>query len=224
MPSLRRHQLVRLNPAGWAAVMQHSWDVQAQTCLDLWAGKELPLVVTHQRPGLPADQIALGLPAPAHWQRRRLALEVPIDGLLFFGELPTAADIGSLLPPSTHGNWRTLTERFDEVGATVRIYGSYGWQRLTGLDYIHPNSDIDLQLLVPNMAVAEQVVTALVSASFTSPRLDGELTSPSGSAVSWREWHTWRRGLTNRLLVKRLRGATLENGQEWLLEPEPMPC
>ena len=224
MPYLRRHQLVRLSPTGWAAVKRHSWDIQAQTCLALWARKELPLVVTHQRSGMPAGQIALGLPAPLQWQRRRLALEVPINSLLFFGEFPTAAAISSLLPPSTRGDWRVLTERFDEVGAKVRIYGSYGWQHLTELDYLHPNSDIDLQMLVPNMAVADKVVTALIKTPFTSPRLDGELISPSGSAVAWREWHTWRHGLTNRLLVKRLRGAKLENGQAWLLETEPMLC
>ena len=222
MHTLRRHQLVGLSAVGWAAVQRHSWDMQAQTCLAFWAGNELPLVVTHQRSGLSTDQIALGLPTPLQWQRRRLALEVPIDSLLFFGEFPTAAEIGSLLPPTTHSDWRALTGHFDAVGADVRVYGSYGWQCLTGLDYLHPSSDLDLRLLVPNMAAADQVLTALVTAPFTSPRLDGELMFPNGSAVAWREWHAWRCGQTDRLLVKRLRGAALESGQAWPLEP--MSC
>lgn len=219
MPSFRRHQLVGLSPTGWAAIQRYSCDIQAQTCLAFWAEKGLPLVVTRQHSGLSKDQIALGLPAPLQWERRRLAFEVPINSLLFFGEFPSATDICPLLPPATHSSWLALTDCLDAVGADVRVYGSYGWQCVTGLDYLHPCSDLDLRLLVPNIAAAHQVVTALFTASFTSPRLDGELMFPNGNAVAWREWHAWQSGRTDRILVKRLRGATLESGQLWLLEP-----
>ncbi len=49
-----------------------------------------------------------------------------------------------------------------------------------------------------------------------SPRLDGELSFPDGSAVAWREWVAWRSGRVSAILVKRLCGVALEAGSAWL--------
>ena len=220
-PPLRRHQLVGLSAIGWAAVQRQPWDIQAQACIDFWAGKELPLVVTQQRAGLQAGQIALGLPAPLQWHRRRFALDVSADSLQNFAEFPTASEIGALLPPSTQNDWWTLTRQFATAGANVRVFGSYGWQRLTGLNYLRVSSDVDLRLLVPDIAAADQVAAALGTAPFRSPQLDGELMFPNGNAVAWREWQAWRYGRADQVLVKRLHGASLESSQVWMMESSP---
>src|SRR5439155_17414150 len=91
-PSLHRHQLACLSGSGWAAVLGRPWDGQARDCLAHWASHRLPLVVTRQ----PADAaaggwMALGLPAPARWDRRRLALQVPRADVHGFGEFPPLA-------------------------------------------------------------------------------------------------------------------------------------
>lgn len=216
MVALCRHQLVHLNAAGWAAVQQRPWDDEARACLAHWAAQRLPLVVTQQRDGLPNDRIALGLPAPLRWQRRRLALQVSMRGVLYFDEFPCAAEITSLLPPRARGAWHVLLKTLDGIGAAPRVFGSYGWQRLTRLDYLHADSDLDLRLPVANAAMADAVAAALHASAFATPRLDGEIMFPDGSAVAWREWRLWRARRADRILVKRLRGVAMERGDAWL--------
>jgi phosphoribosyl-dephospho-CoA transferase len=207
---LRRHRLVTLSAAGWTAAQQHPWDAEARDCLAFWAAHRLPLVVTRQPSAMPADRVALGLPAPLRWNRRRLAVHVPADGLLYFDEFPTASGIGTLLPTRVRAEWCSLTHRLASAGVEVRVYGSYGWQRLTGLDYVRAGSDLDLRMLVPDATAADLVVAVLNAAPFAKPRLDGELMFADGSAVAWREWQSWRAARVDRVLVKRLHGAALE--------------
>ena len=210
MSVLRRHRLVRLSAAGWAAARQRPWDPEARECLDFWAAGRLPLVVTQQPATLPDGHVALGLSAPLRWNRRRLALQVPTDGLLYFDEFPVASGIEPLLPRGIRAAWRELVDRLEGLGVETRVYGSYGWQSLTGLPYVRAASDLDLRLLVPDRAVADLAVDVLSMAPFSRPRLDGELMFDDGSAVAWREWQNWRAARVDRYLVKRLHGATLE--------------
>lgn len=205
---LRRHQLVRLNERGWATVRAGAWDDEARACLSFWAAERLPLVVTQQPARLPDGHIALGLSAPLRWNRRRLAMQVPMSGILFFDEFPKAAAITALLPLSLRGAWSVLSSTL-----TARVYGSYGWQRLTGLDYLHADSDLDLCVSVDDAAAADLAAAALsqaTQAAFTRPRLDGELVFPDGRAVAWREWQPWREQRVDRILVKRLQGVAME--------------
>lgn len=222
MLSLRRHQLARLNAQGWASVLDRPWDAEARACLDHWAAQQLPLVVTRQPDSLAGDHLALGLSAPLRWQRRRLAVQVPWHGLAYADEFPMAAALAPLLPAPCRNVWRDLAAQLAGVGAEVRVYGSYGWQRLTGLSYLRPASDLDLRLVVPDSAAADSATALLHAASPALPRLDGELMFADGAAVAWREWQAWREGRTARILVKRLQGVTLEAGDAWM--EEPLPC
>ena len=206
---LRRHQLVRLNARGWAAVRALAWDDEARACLSFWAAECMPLVVTQQPDRLAAGQIALGLCAPLRWNRRRLALQVPMNGILFFDEFPKAASIKALLPAELRGPWEVLTGQL-----TARIYGSFGWQHMTGLDYRHADSDLDLCVSVEDAAAADLAAAALSQAAFIRPRIDGELVFPDGRAVAWREWQPWREHRVDRILVKRLQGVAMERALE----------
>ncbi len=206
---LRRHQLARLNEQGWAAVRALAWDDEARACLSFWAAEQLPLVVTQQPARLAAGQIALGLCAPLRWHRRRLAMQVPTSGILFFDEFPKAASITALLPATARDAWTVLVGQL-----TARVYGSFGWQRLTGLDYLHADSDVDLCVSVDDAAAADLAAAALSQAAFTRPRIDGELVFPDGRAVAWREWRPWREQRVDRILVKRLQGVAMERELE----------
>lgn len=206
---LRRHQLVRLNEQGWAAVQSLPWDAEARGCLTFWAEQQLPLVVTQQPARLPDDHIALGLAAPLRWNRRRLAMQVPMSGIFFFDEFLKAADITALLPPTLHGAWLNLVSALD-----ARVYGSFGWQQLTGLSYLHADSDLDLCVSVDDAAAADLAAAAMSDAAFSRPRLDGELIFPDGRAVAWREWQAWRARRVDCILVKRLHGVAMERELE----------
>jgi len=221
MVVLCRHQLVRLNQAGWAAVHANVWDDTARDCLAHWSAQHLPLVVTRQRAGLTDEQIALGLPAPLQWQRRRLALHVALGGVRYFDEFPGAAAVTSLLPAAARNAWLNLLTALAAVGAAPRVYGSFGWQRITGLPYLHAGSDLDLRVSVSDAAMADAVAAAMHAPAFATPRLDGEIVFPDGSAVAWREWRAWRERRVDRILVKRLRAVAMETDDVWLGEQQP---
>ncbi len=225
MHAYRRHQLVRLTEAGWRGVLHSApgaparWDAQALDCLRYWAEHHLPLVVTRQGDGWPhtqlPDTLALGLPAPARWGRRRLSLRVPHTAVLCFDEFPAAERIDGLLPRRVRTQWRALCAGFVRRGAAARVCGSYGWQQLTGLACVHPASDIDLMLMPASARSADALGALLQRAPFERPRLDGEFAFHDGTAVAWREWARWRSGRVAGILVKRLDGASLEDATTW---------
>jgi len=206
---LHRQQLVRMTPDGWNDLLAMPWDDSLRPCLTCWAERGLPLVITRQ-PSADASTIATGLPAPARWARRRLALAVEPRHVLFLDEFPAAAEVARLLPRGCAGPWRKLLAALSAVHCGARVYGGYGWQALTQLTYVHAGSDLDLLLPVDTASQADRVARVLSESPWTGPRLDGELLFPDGAAIAWREWAAWRAGRTAQVLVKRLHGVALE--------------
>ena len=209
MAALRRQQLVRLSEGGWARALDAPWDSTARSCLGLWAARGLPLVVTRQPPA--ADgRVATGLPAPARYRRRRLALAVDPRDVTSVDEFPSADAAARLLPRRAGEPWRALLAALSGVDCAPRVYGGFGWQALTRMAYVHAESDLDLLLPVASAAHADEVARQLAGAAWDGPRLDGELLFPDGGAIAWREWHDHRQGRAARVLVKRLHGVALE--------------
>jgi phosphoribosyl-dephospho-CoA transferase len=217
MIALHRHQLVRLTDEGWRGVLQHPWDASARACLAHWSTRGLPLVVTQQPPSGGAsahqtgDTLALGLAAPLCWQRRRIALCVLQRHVAGFDEFARAEVIAPLLPRPTRPAWRALCASLAALGARAHVYGSHGWQQMSGLAYLHARSDIDLWTAVADDEQADAVVAQLQGfGDAQARRLDGELLFPDGRSVAWREWQPWRSGGTRAILCKTLHGAALQ--------------
>jgi phosphoribosyl-dephospho-CoA transferase len=120
-----------------------------------------------------------------------------------------------VLPASARPAWRTLCADLAATHANARVYGSHGWQLLTGLDHLRAGSDIDLWLSVSDEAQADAAAARLQSVSGALPRLDGELVFDDGAAVAWREWLAWRAGHVRSLLVKTLVGSALVGSRAW---------
>lgn len=210
MPRLHRHQLVRLGDAGWRGVLSRGWDAEALDCLAHWATHRLPLVVTRQPATLPDDRLALGLAAPARWTRRRLAIEVARADVVGLDDFPPADAVIDQIAPPAHAAWRALCASLASAGVEARVYGSHGWQFVTGMPCVHPESDVDLWLAVDDASRVDGVIAALQRfASNGRPRIDGELVFADGRAYAWREWQAWREGRCSRLLAKALAGAAL---------------
>lgn len=214
MTALQRNQLVRLTDAAWLRVLDAAWDAQAQACLAHWAQQRLPLVVTRQRPQA-EDAVCLGLPAPGRWERRRIALAVPPSDIAQHDAFPPARALAPLLGTAQRRPWRALCGGLAACGVAACVYGSHGWQLLTGLDHVRPGSDIDLSIVVDSPTQADAVAVLLQSWS-DGLRLDGELVFTGDRAVAWREWLAWRAGRTARVLVKRLDGVALADAPFWL--------
>ena len=211
MNSLRRHRLAFVSDEGWATVLDRPWDAQARACLMHWSLHRLPLVVTRQ--SVDANSIIapldLGLPAPERWGRRRLALQLPRGYVMRFDEFPGLASVVSSLPAAARDAVSNLEGALAACGTAAHVYGSFGWQALTGLDHVRPGSDLDLWVPVQDEAQADLVSGHLRDWALDRPRLDGELVFADGAAVAWREWIEWRAGRAQAVLVKRVTGAEL---------------
>ncbi|MFG6458747.1 malonate decarboxylase holo-[acyl-carrier-protein] synthase [Roseateles sp. BYS96W] len=218
--ALHRHQIAWLSASGWAHLLAGDWDAQARDCLSHWAAHQLPLVVTRQ-PEV-GDAIALGLGlslglcAPQRWGRRRLPLRVARADVLRFDEFPPLGQLVTQLPPAARAPARQLGVALLACGATARVYGSHGWQHLTGLSHVREGSDLDVWVGVAGAAQADAVAAALHAFEAPGCRLDGELVFDGDAAVAWREWLAWRSGRVASLLVKRLHGASLLTSLEAL--------
>lgn len=214
MGPLHRHQLAHVAPGGWAHLVASATDTPTRDCLRLWARQGLPLVVTQQpcAAGDDAEAIAMGLSAPTRWDRRRIALRVPRRDVLFFDEFPNAPRLTPLLPAPARAAWEPLCDALCRAGTTARVYGSHGWQLISGLPHVREGSDIDLWTPVTDTAQADAVAAALAAWPVDWLRLDGELMFHGDCAVAWREWLQWRRGDVQAVLVKTLRGARLASG------------
>ncbi len=209
MDTLTRNHLVWLDQVAWSQIETRHWDEQAQQILAHWRAHRLPLVVCRQRPETPPDQLCVGLPAPQQWSRRRLALTVNLDHVTAHGNFP------ALLPVAQSHPWGAaafeLSEALAALGVHAQVYGSHGWQWLTGLAYVHADSDLDLSVSVDSLAQASEVLNRLASTSLHC-RIDGEIVFPQGQAIAWRELQQLFQGQTSQVLVKgrhTLRLATL---------------
>ncbi len=231
----QRHQLVWLNAAAWQAVLagpadEPPWTDAARACLQHWAARGLPLVVTRQPvvptstrtgDGAPSSALlTLGLAAPLDWDRQRLFVRVAAAAVQRVGTFPLAADITSALPAAVRADWRALCDALQAAGITARVYGSHGWQALSGLACVREGvSDIDLLLPCASPEQADAATALLARAADTLPRIDGECMFADGAAVAWREWAAWRAGAgagaVRQVLVKRLHGAVLEGASTW---------
>lgn len=218
MMALRRHQLVRLTPMAWSRVLAQHSTHDARPCLEHWAAGGLPLVIARQSAGQGEQALCLGLPAPAHWGRQRLSLQVRRSDVIHFDHFPGPREIVKLLPPASRAAWLALCYALAAQEVRTRVYGSFGWQILTGLSYVREQSDLDLLLLVDDAAAADAVVAMLDRSGFNAPRLDGELGFVNGSDVAWREWRAWRARRVEKILVKRVHGVSLESGTSWQAE------
>lgn len=211
---LRRHDLVWLSAQGWDGLLREASEHETLGCLKHWFDQRLPLVVGRQVPG--GSDLSLGLAAPVRWKKRKLPLQVPRDCVLYQDGFPKALDVGMLLAVRWRASWIALCERLAGLSANSRVHGSYGWQRITRLEYVTRQSDIDLHLSVAGAAAADHVARCLDEFRWDGPRIDGELLFPDGSAVAWREWLRWRRGETREVLVKSLYGVALQDDSGWL--------
>ena len=211
MDSLRRHRLAFVSDEGWATLLDRPWDAQARDCLMHWSLHRLPLVVTRQSFDAEAfiASLAFGLPAPERWGRRRLALQLPRGYVTRFDEFPRLANVVSSLPVAARDAASNLVGALAACGAGAHVYGSFGWQALTGLDHVRSGSDLDLWVPVGDEANADVVAGHLRKWALDRPRLDGELVFADGAAVAWREWIEWRAGRARAVLVKGVTGAEL---------------
>jgi phosphoribosyl-dephospho-CoA transferase len=203
MQAPHRNRLVWLTEAAWAMALLRPWDAEALVTLRHWRLSELPLVVASNGASDSPDTISLGLPAPTQWGRRKYRLQVELQSVLRVGDFPLLADVvRSREAGDASPNELAALQRVQAVTPqNARVYGSYGWQCLTGMPYLRETSDLDLRIGVTDHIAARALVRTLAELELPF-RLDGELAFSDGSAIAWREYWIWAQGRTEQVLVK----------------------
>lgn len=198
---MRRHDLVYLHPAApFETACAEAGDPCWQAARD-WIGRGLPLVVARQ----PADggHVLLGLSLPLAQQRKRLAIQVDRRALLDFRGPLSIARCCPRLPPAEAAVLRRLAAEAVACSARLGVFGSLAWETLSGQDYRHAASDIDLICDVESVAQLDTMLAALArAASQLACRLDGEIRFPDGNAVAWREVAAQRNNPAASVLAK----------------------
>lgn len=204
---LRRHTLVTLTAAGWAALFARDAALAADAPVCRWAERGWPLVVRRALPGETREfGVPLGIPLPPSAGKRRIAVSVGADALASVGAPPAIAAVLGAAPAA----WRQPLLDLEALGARCgvegRVFGSLAWQALTGEPYLTGASDLDVFFPLPGAAHAATLLDGLAAIDARAPmRVDGELLRDDGAGVNWRELHA---GLPD-VAIKTAGGVTL---------------
>ena len=173
----------------------------------------------HDAPGT----LPLGLAALRAGRRVRASFCVPIRVVSRSEQPLSIAEVAPGLPPAMRETALRLARRANEIGLPLRVYGSAFWQHASGLPYLHESSDLDLLAQPRSAGDARRWLDALTEIDAISTiRIDGEIETPSGEAVAWRELA----GSGDKLLVKSDAGPALRSRHDiWSAWTEAaLPC
>lgn len=204
MVDLARHDLVRVAPASWPAILAGCPPLRNEPLLADWAERNRPLMV--RRAGCDehrsASLVPLGLALPPAQGKRRIAVQLPAVAIRDVSPPPRLADLVSSAPVA----WLATIDRLLQLDAGVRAYGSLAWQHATGLAYLCATSDLDLLWRPVTGFSCEALLVGIAAIERQAPmRIDGEVVAADGGAVHWRELHSG----AAEVVVKRLDGVVV---------------
>jgi phosphoribosyl-dephospho-CoA transferase len=178
-----------------------------------WIRAGRPLIARMRRSEDTPDRIALGLPLPLDSGKKKIAVTAKPLLLESVEAPPLLRDVLDVLPPQWQARIARLSQDLTPHATSVRIVGSLAWQFLTREIYLHPKSDIDILVSVATIGQLRAVLGLLGSSDLVpGPRVDGEIVTPDGDAVSWRELL----GSSGDVLVKNLGGPRIALRDQWL--------
>jgi len=187
---LQRHQLVRVRPDAWSAWLASRSDLANEPLLPGWMDRGWPLIVRRPAPG-DGSGWPLGLPLPPSAGKRRIAIQMAAGDIISTTPLPTLVECVDTAPAAWRLSLRELATHASAYGVEARVFGSLAWQRLTGLAYLSPGSDLDIVWTFPQRNRLNWFLSDLVDIESRAPiRIDGELLRADGAGVNWRELHS----------------------------------
>jgi phosphoribosyl-dephospho-CoA transferase len=191
-PPLQRHRLVRVHAAGWDAFLDSRGDLASEPVLRDWARRGWPLIVRRRLPGDGAG-VPLGLPLPPAYGKRRISVELPPEAIASVHPLPDLCTVIATAPVAWRPYLADLATIARDHDVRAGVFGGLGWQWLTGLAYLSPQSDVDIAWALPRRERIDSLLGALAAVDACSPmRLDGEVLRADGAGVNWRELRSGR--------------------------------
>ncbi|NHF66842.1 malonate decarboxylase holo-[acyl-carrier-protein] synthase [Xanthomonas hortorum] len=200
---LGRHALVWLHPdARWQALTPG-----AHPRLQQWFAAGLPAVVARGDGSEAPGTLRLGVPLPPSEGKQRLALSASSVDIARSTAPLLLDDVIAHTPRDMQPALQALLTQTRANALQPRVFGSFAWQALTGLAYVHAHSDLDLLWSIETPEQAHAVVTLLQRwEQRHGLRADGELLlADDGTAVNWREYA----GSAQQVLVKSNHGCRM---------------
>ena len=180
-----RHRLVYLDPARWDAILAAYPVFRAIPEVVDWVGSGRPLIARRPVCDDMAGRVPLGLPLPPSLGKQRLAFAVPPGAIISDAPPPLLSDALRDAPAA----WQETIAALVVLDPETRCFGGLAWAHLTGLPYLSETSDLDLVWQVATADDAVRLEAALVRIDAKAPmRLDGEIVTPTGLAMQWREF------------------------------------
>ncbi len=184
---VQRHRLVRVHPAAWDALVDSRSDLATEPLLRDWARRGWPLIVRRRLPDDDAG-VPLGLPLPPTHGKRRIAVELPAEAIASVRRLPELGMVIGTAPPRWRPHLANLAAIARDHDVHAGVFGSLGWQWLTGLPYLGPESDVDIAWALPRRERLGSLLDELAAIDTRSAmRIDGEVLRADGAGVNWRE-------------------------------------
>jgi phosphoribosyl-dephospho-CoA transferase len=184
MIALRRHALARLSQAPGV-------DNEADRERTVrWHAAGRPFVVTRRREA--GSGIGLGFCTTderhPELRPRRVAAHADAGLVVALTLPPTLQEIARTAAASGHADsFARLGSA--AAGITIRVYGSWMWQALTGEKHVHDTSDLDVLIDVSGISAADHATAFLAAIEPTLAfRLDGEISFVGLGEVNWREY------------------------------------
>lgn len=187
-------------------------DLAAESLVMCWSDKGWPTVRRRAMPG-EVSGMPLGVPLPPSAGKKRLCFLLQGDGIARVARPPSLQVAYGMAPAA----WRPTLDRLGVLAARhsvqARIFGSFAWHALTGLDYLTDRSDLDLLLDINGDTDLDRLTADIALIEAGAPmRLDGELMREDGAAVNWREFHAG----AAEVLIKRIDGVALVDRRQFM--------
>ena len=204
---LRRHDLLRIEPAAWDAMLRRHPSLAGLPLVADWARLDRPVIVRRRMAGDLADGVPAALPLPPCHGKRRLAFSFPAGAAMTAVPPVLLREAARTTPTAWQSVIAAVLDIGDTVKITPRVFGALLWQHTTGLPYLTAKSDLDLLWSVSDESIAVLLVEQLLKLEAEGPvRLDGELELPDGAGVNWREL-TRNSDQRSQVLVKTMVGV-----------------
>jgi phosphoribosyl-dephospho-CoA transferase len=150
--------------------------------------------------------VPLGLPLPPAAGKRRLSFLMQHADIIATAHPPTLSSASRVAPHAWLPTLHALDRLASRYSVEARVFGSLGWQALTGLAYLTDSSDLDILLYVHGNTNLRGLAADIARIEVEAPmRLDGELIRYDGAAINWRELHAG----AHEILVKTPNGIAL---------------
>jgi phosphoribosyl-dephospho-CoA transferase len=217
---LRRHDLLRVEPAAWQAMLRDHPSVADLPLVADWALLGRPVIVRRRMAGDFSDSVPAALPLPPCYGKRRVAFSFSSGAAVIALPPISLCDAARTAP----AKWKPIISALLNLGESMkispRVFGAILWEHTTSLPYLHAQSDLDLIWSISDEQTARLLVERLRRLDAGSPvRLDGELQLPDGAGVNWRELAQNNDDERSQVLVKTMEGVEVRTKAELFCTP-----